>query len=392
MDHTKFTDNKTGKLLELHGVFGRDWTFVPDSLPPLWSFPAELWPLLDRATSELARLDGAGKHLMNPSLLMHPLQMREAVRSSNLEGTFAEPEAVMLYEMNPRSPKSENDEANDWLEVSNYGRALRQGFEMLRVDEPVSCEMVRQLHKTLMTGVRGKDKQPGEFRTVPVQIDSNARFVPPPADDMIDCLAAFDEALTWNPQELEPPIHPLVWCYLAHYQFETIHPFRDGNGRIGRVLLSLMTYKHMGLQLPWLYMSSYYDRYKDEYKNYLFECSSNGNWSQWIEFCLRGTVTQATDSVRRLDALMALQNEFHNEADAKGQRFHMIVENLFMRPVLTVPEVSKKYGVSWPTAKSDIDALVSTGILEVLPEERKPKVYYAPRIFKIAYEDDPSGE
>lgn len=388
MDRTKFTGRKTGQLIELQGAFGRDWAFVPDHLPPDWAFPATLWPLLDEASSALMQLDGAGKHIPNPNLVIQPLQMREAVRSSRLEGTFAEPEEVILFEMNPRAPKSDRDEANDWLEVSNYRRALAYGTKLISEGEMVSCELIRGLHRMLLTGVRGKDKQPGEFRQVQVQIDSNARFIPPPVSDMEKCLASLENVLNVNPREFDPPIHPLVWCYLVHYQFETIHPFRDGNGRIGRVLLALMTYRHMELGLPWLYMSSYYDRYKEEYKNNLFECSSDGRWDQWIEYCLHGTIVQARDSVRRLDGLLALQREYHTHVDSCGPRYHAIIEGLFMRPILTAPDLQKDYQISWPTAKSDIDTLIRNQILEPLPGSRKPKVYFAPSIYQIAYGEE----
>lgn len=388
MDYTKFTNAKTGRLVEIVGLFGRDWAFIPDPLPPDWDFPNELWPILDQATSEVMRLDGSGKHMPNPELVMKPLQMREALHSSSLEGTFAEADEVMLFEMHPRKPTSEHDKANDWLEVLNYARALREGVELLNKGDPITCDMLCDLHRTLTTGVRGKDKQPGEFRNVPVQIDSNARFIPPPVEDMKRCLVEFDRMLALGPDDLEPKWHPLVWCYLIHYQFETIHPFRDGNGRIGRVLLSLMTYRFMKMSLPWLYMSSFFDQYKNEYKNNLFECSSEGRWDQWIELCLRGTVAQAKDSASRLDDLVALSSEYHNELDASGNRFHAIIEKLFISPVVTAPYLQEAFDITWPTAKSDIDTLIQCGILKQSGAQRRPAIYYAPRIYDICYRDD----
>lgn len=384
MDAALFTDHRTGRLLEIHGAFGREWAFVPNPLPPTWTFPVRLWPLLDSATSALARLDGAGRHMQNPELIMRPLELREAVQSSRLEGTIAEPEEVLLFEMNPRESSSEDDPVNARREVSNYARALRQGRADLTKGEGFSCDLVRRLHGILLEGVRGHDKQPGEFRDVQVKIDANARYVPPPVKQMRVCLDALDAVLRSGPPEASQ-CPPLVWCYLVHYQFEAIHPFRDGNGRIGRVLLSLMTYRLTGMSLPWLYMSAYFDRRKQEYIRYLFECSSEGRWEQWIEFCLQGTLEQAQDSIRRVDALVMLGKQYHSLVDPAAPRLHKILDELFERPVTTVPRLQKIFDISWPTARTDIDALVRLGILAPIAERRRPLAYFAPEIFRIAY-------
>jgi len=288
----------------------------------------------------------------------------------------------MLFEINPRRPTSEDDPANDWLEVANYGKALRHGGKLL--DKlPLSLRVIRKMHEILLRNVRGRNRSPGEFRKLQVQIGADARYVPPPPERMQPCLDALEKYLNAN----DASYHPLVRCYIVHYQFEAIHPFLDGNGRVGRALLALMIYRWCGHYMPWLYMSPFYERHKDEYIDRLFQVSTRGDWSGWIEFCLRGTVLQARDSIRRCDQLRRLRDEFHRKVDKPSSRTARIIEELFSRPLVTVPQLSQQYQVTYPTAKADIDRLVRVRILSELPE-LYPKTYYAAEIMKVAYEEE----
>lgn len=380
MDRKNFTKSATGQLVKI-SVPREDWAFVPNPLPPDWKFPERLWPLLVEAKEELARLDGIARSLPNPELLLRPLQSREALRSSSLEGTYATPEELLLFEFQPREPKSERDPANAHLEVANHSSSLRRGLKLL--DElPICLRLIRELHKVLLSGVRGRDKAPGEFRKNQNHIGSDYRFIPPPANYLEACLDRFERELNTD----KSPYDPLVYCYLLHYQLETIHPFLDGNGRVGRVLLSLMVFKLCNLFMPWLYMSAYFERYKDEYIDNLFRVSSEGDWETWVEFCLRGTVVQATDSISRCSSLKALKDQFHASAETAGMRAHPIIEGLFTTPVLGIPETARHYNVSYPTARSDIQRLVDLGILAEV-RDRYPKLYYSRQIFKIAYSE-----
>jgi Fic family protein len=381
MDPTRFGSQKTGRLVKIH-VPEDDWAFIPDPLPPRWEFPSRLWPLLVKARENLARLDGIGRTLPNPELLLRPLEKREALRSSSLEGTYASPKELLLFELAPQKPKSENDPANAWREVSNYSLALRQGMKLL-ASLPFCLRLIRELHATLLKGVRGKDRRPGDFRKCQVHIGSDRRFIPPPPNYLRECLDAFEKGLN---QE-ETNYDPLVRCCLLHYQFEAIHPFIDGNGRVGRVLMSLLIYKWCGLSMPWLYMSAFFEKYKDEYIDNLFRISTEGGWERWIGFCLRGTVAQAEDSIRRCDALRKLKDRFLQTAGQMSVRAHAIIEDLFTSPVVTVIGLSKKYSVTYPTAKADINGLLKKGVLQKI-REVKPKAYFAPDIFRIAYTED----
>lgn len=381
MDASRFTSEKTGRLVQILAPKA-DWAFIPDPLPPKWTFPEDLWPLLAKAKEELARLDGIGRTLPNPNLLLRPLQSREAMRSSRLEGTYATPQELLLFELHPREPRSEVDPANSWLEVSNYGKALRLGMAKL-TELPFCLRLIRDLHETLLTGVRGRERTPGLFRTVQVQLDSDKRFIPPPPKELDECLNNFEAQL--NLEEYQ--VDPLVMCFILHYQFEAIHPFRDGNGRVGRVLLALMICKLCKLKMPWLYISAYYEKHRGEYISSLFKISTEGAWRDWIEFSLRGTIEQALDSIERCEKLRSLRDQFQISCRNAGARAHPIIESLFVTPVLTIPDLKRDFGITYPTAKSDVMKLVSLGILAELPDTH-PTTYYAPAVFNAAYGEE----
>ena len=294
MDRSRFTDSRLGELVGI-GAPDPGLAFVPAPLPAAWDMPVDLWPLLMRAREAVARLDGAGRHLTNPQLLLVPLQQREALRSSSMEGTYATPEELLLYQMDPRDPTSREDQVNAWREVFNYGKALQLGVNLLNEGLPISLRLIRDIHRALLSGVRGQEKRPGEFRDYQVQVGVEARFVPPPAQYLPDCLDAFEK---WH--HLDSDIDPLIRACMAHYQFETIHPFRDGNGRVGRLLLALTIFQWMKLGSPWLYLSPFFDRHRDDYIDHLFNVSADGRWLPWIRFCLQGVVAQCDDTLGRI--------------------------------------------------------------------------------------------
>ncbi len=381
MDSRKFGQESPGQVVRLSGP-EPDWAFVPAPLPPHRCFPERLWPALVKARSSLSKLDGIGRTLPNPQLLLRPLQQREAIRSSSLEGTYASPEELLLFELHPRRPTSERDRANDWLEVANYGRALREGLSLLE-KQPFSLRLIRNLHSYLLEGVRGRDKLRGEFRRYQVHIGSDRRYIPPPVPEMHACLDAFEKHMNATESDYDP----LVRCYLIHYQFEAIHPFVDGNGRVGRVLLSLMINAWCDLHMPWLYMSAFFDRYRDEYITKLFRISTDAAWEDWIEFCLRGTVEQAEDSIRRCDGLGIVKSDFHLRANGLSTRMHSIIDGLFTASIITIPELARRFSVTYDTAKTDIDQLVKAEILTQVPN-LKPKTFVAPAIYQLAYKDN----
>lgn len=384
MDISKFGSKKTGQIVEITGYSGASHAFIPDPLPPRWDWPTHLWSLLMKAREELARLDGIGRHLPNPELLLTPLRNREAQRSSSLEGTFAEPVQVALLEVSPAAAEAQYEDIDAAREVRNYGRALKLRKDT-REELPISLRLIRELHRVLLEDVKRAKAQPGEFRRGQVQVGGSARYVPPPTDQLSQCLDQFEKYL-----HQDRGYDPLVEAFLTHYQFEAIHPFSDGNGRVGRLLLAILIMEWCGLSDQWLYMSAYFDRNKDEYIDHLFRVSSEGDWEGWIRFCLEGVVAQAVDAQKRCGALLALKEQFivkMNSAKCSG-RVRAIADSLFSIPGITVKSVVADHKVTQPTAHSDLQCLVDLGILsEVQLKQRRGKLYYCPDIFRITYEE-----
>jgi Fic family protein len=383
MDRALFTPDGPGQVREIIVEGTKDWAFIPDLLPEKWDLPAEIWPLLVEAREALAKLDGVGRYMPTYNLLLRPLQRREALRSSSLEGTYATPQQLLLFEIDPREPKSSNDPVNDWQEVSNYSKALELGLHLLE-EIPVSLRLIKRIHEELLAGVRGHDRDPGNFRRNQVHIGSNRRFVPVPPNELMTCLDSLEKAIHKNSQ-----IDPLIFCFMVHYQFETIHPFLDGNGRVGRLLLSLMIYKNCQLSRPWLYLSAFFDRYKDEYIDYLFQVSSRGNWKDWVAFCLKATIAQSKDALNRFDKMLNLRTQYMDLLSKRGGniRLNQLIDHLFESPIISVPQLSSMCNISYPTARADIDRLVNAGILVESQIQVRPIVYFAVNIIDIAFGD-----
>lgn len=383
MDPSKFTKNRTGEVVQITTPI-RDYAFIPFRLPPSWEPPQETIDLLIEAVGRLGTLNGIGRTLSDPELLLQPLQHREALQSSALEGTYATPEEMLLFAKNPREAKSERDPVNSWREVFNYQNCLTAGIERMAT-LPLSLRVIRDMHEILMRGVRGRDKTPGSFRVGQNAIGSTHRFIPPPAAHLGDLLSNLEHYINAPSDEL----NALIRAFLVHYQFEAIHPFNDGNGRIGRALLALMIYRDFGHAHPWLYLSAYFERHRDEYIDHLFRVSSNGEWNQWCDFCLRATISQADDSIQRCDLLGELRSRYHQRIEgAATPRTGHLIERLFSETSLSVTEHASRCGVAYKTARSDIRALVKVGILKKIPDHY-PAVYYAWEIFRIAYNEVP---
>jgi Fic family protein len=378
MDSSLFSKQSPGRVSP---ITGGENAFVPDPLPPEWEFSVELWPLLVEAKHQIGLLEGIGRRLPNPGILLRPLEDREAIRSSSLEGTYATPKELLLFELSPREPESAQDPVNDHREVWNYRVALRHGVES---QLPLSLRLLREMHDILLKGVRGKDKNPGNFRSIQVAIGSEFRFVPPPPEQVMPCLDAMEKYLHIESSKYDP----LIDCFLVHYQFETIHPFNDGNGRIGRLLLALMLQQSCEMTKPWLYLSEFFERYRDEYIDNLFRISTSADWETWIRFCLRATIAQAKATITRCEKLLEVRDKFTQRLfDAGGSvRLTQIVDQIFHHPYVRIADLPDRLNVTYPTAKSDVDRLAELGILKELPGIT-PKTYFAQEVFDVAYDD-----
>lgn len=386
MELENFTEAMTGRLVPVPGGSpGAKYAFIPNPLPPDWKWPDRLWPLLIEARKCLSSLDGTGKHLPNPEIVLQPLQSREAQLSSQLEGTITDPQQQILFQADPKYPVSDNDPTNAFREVFNYRLALRSRLSNPG-EIPLSLRLIRNLHATLMDGVRGADQRPGEFRQIQNQIGWPARFVPPPPEHLAGTLDAFESYL-----HSSNSYDPLVKAFLAHYQFETIHPFRDGNGRVGRLLLSITIAEWCKLSSQWLYMSPYFEKKKRQYMDLLFAVSAEGSWQNWVQFCLEGVVAQAQDTEKRCDKLLELHREFHERLKAGSVRLSRLVDSLFESPVITVNQYRSRVGVTYPTARSDLRKLEALGIVQEV-QGGSIITYWSKPIFMVTFEDVESVE
>lgn len=380
MDTSRFTSRKTGQLLEVTFP-GVTHAFLPEPLPPRWEIPDALWPLVAEARAAVAALDGIGRYMPNPELLLTPLTYREAQISSRLEGTVANPKQLLLYEIDPAAGAKLDTDLDPLKEISNYRRALSH-HRSTRGEGAINLWLIRTLHRVLLQGVRGESKKPGQFRTGQVQIGSPARFVPPPSYHLQALLGNLEQSL------LSPITRdPLVDAFIVHYQLEAIHPFEDGNGRVGRLLLTIMVANGCRMEHNWLYMSSYFDARRDEYFDALFNVSADGQWTEWIEFCLQGVLVQAEDTKNRSDRLLSLLSDYRERVQALegSYRLGVIVEQLFIMPIIDRPTIAKRYGVTFPTASKDVRMLVEAGILAEL-EDARPTAFYSPEIVSLIYE------
>lgn len=337
--------------------------FIPSPLPPEPTIQtdAELTRLLSDADRALGRLDGVASVLPNPNLFVAMYVRQEAVLSSQIEGTQSTLEDVLQFEAGAKG----TDVPKDVEEVVNYIRAINFGLERLK-QLPLSLRLIREIHAELLKGVRGEHRTPGEFRTSQNWIGpenctlTTATFVPPPPQEMHQGL-----------DNLEKFLHDtgsfpvLVHCALAHAQFETIHPFLDGNGRVGRLLITFLLCQRGVLQRPLLYLSHYLRRRRAEYYDRLMAIRNNGDWEGWLKFFLRGVHEvshQATDTSR---AILQLRERDRQRLGDNALAVRLL-EYLFEQPLVTVRMVEKRLSCSFATANKVVDQLEQIGLLEKL--------------------------
>ncbi|WP_325595735.1 Fic family protein, partial [Iamia sp.] len=311
-------------------------------MPRQFSLSDEVVKLLDEATGAVHRLGGVGRLIPNPHLLIGPHLRLEAVLSSRIEGTKTDVGQLLLFEAGQVPSREAADDAE---EVNNYVVAMEHGLARVRGGFPISIRLFREMHERLLQGVRGQHRRPGELRTSPVWIGGatldDAVFVPPPPDDMQRALGDLEKFL----HERDLPL--LVQLAVAHYQFEAIHPFLDGNGRIGRLMIPLMLVLRDALPQPLLYLSAYFEQHRGEYYDHLLVTSQQGDLMPWIAFFLRGVQRQARDSEERTVRLVELQHQLRNALLDEGRPNSVVrlAEQLFSIPVVTAGRVEAMIGV-----------------------------------------------
>ena len=357
--------------------------YYPSPLPRGITYSNELVRQLDEATGALHRLGGVGRLLPNPNLLIAPYVRLEAVLSSRIEGTQSDVADLLRYEAGDEDGLGEL--RDDVREVRNYITALDHGIARLRGGFPLSLRLLRETHERLMTGVRGGRATPGEFRRSQNWIGgsspSDAAFVPPPVSDMAEALNDLERFL----HDRSLPL--LIHLAMAHYQFEVIHPFLDGNGRLGRLLIPLVLLERGVLPQPLLYLSVFFERNRNQYYDLLMATSRTGDLAPWIRFFLRGVAEQATDAEERTVRLVELQSTVRGELLVERAPMTAVraAELLFSKPYISASSLAKDLDVTFPTAQSAIDLLVGRGDLVETTGRKRNRFYFSQRIFDAVY-------
>ncbi|MEM1108932.1 MAG: Fic family protein [Planctomycetota bacterium] len=355
------------------------WAFVPAQLLPYpeLEWDDELHTLLSKADRAVARLDGASSILPNADLFVSMYAMKEAVLSSQIEGTQATVSDVVAY----KAEEAFRPADKHIVEVLNYGEAMRLGLEGL-AQRPISTELLRQMHKPLLEGGRGREQRPGEIRQKQNWIDTDpnlkdlnrAKFVPPPPHEMNHALYDLQNFIN-DPA----PLPILVRCALGHAQFETIHPFGDGNGRIGRMLITLMLCDKTVLDRPLLYLSYYFKQNKEMYYDALQRVRIDGDWEGWVKFFLKGVYEvgrEATETAKKIIELRERDRSRLIDAQGRGAATALaVMESLFRRPAITVKQAAEVGQVSISAANRLVNNLVEMQMLEESTGRHRGRVF-----------------
>lgn len=386
VDIERMRKSPSGTVIPAGDGKGRYSAFVPSPLPPKISLDLELLKSLSEADYALGQLAGLGRNIPNPTLLIRPFMRKEAVLSSRIEGTQADLKDVMFLEAEQQSlPGFEQKHTSDAQEVLNYVRALE--WSLAQLDEfPMSLRLIRESHRRLVTGVRGDYAAPGEFRSTQNWIGpagctlEQATFVPPPPHEMQDALAAFERYLHHGNS------YPaLIRLGLIHYQFEAIHPFIDGNGRVGRLLLTLLLCQWNLLPQPLLYLSAFFERHRDEYYALLLAVSEQGAWEAWLRFFLTGVAEQASDAITTAAQLLDLKRELKDRVSQASTSALVLrlVDELFSTPILTIKQATGLLESNYQATRRAMYILVELGVLVEAPWRKRPKIFVAGSILSL---------
>ena len=375
MQKADFLNSPAGQLVPTeHG----QWAFVPLDLPPANLDLGRLAPALARASQLLGELNGIGRTLPDPYLLIRPLQVREALTSSSMEGTFTTVDDLLLLE----AGASEQNRAADTREVRNYRRALSDAVESLAT-LPLCLRTLTTAHETLLQGVarhRGSRVRPGEFKQHQNFIGGgaieHARFVPAPPSEALQALHRLEAYLQ---RDARSDLPDLIDAALVHYQFETIHPFADGNGRVGRMLITLQLFERSAVRQPLLYLSPVLEQHKGRYIDLMYEVSRHGRWQAWLSFFLDVVAQTCESTISTTDALLSLQRDYRQRLAKAGRsaNLHVILDLLFRTPMVTIPSLAEVLGVTYRSAQLNVEALVSVGVLDEVIATNNPKYFIA---------------
>ncbi|MDD2709963.1 MAG: Fic family protein [Verrucomicrobiae bacterium] len=378
----------TGHYITLSTLGGETCrAFLPSPLPPEppLEMDMSIRDLMDRSLLALGRLDSIAALLPDTSLFLYAYVRKEAVLSSQIEGTQSSLSDLLLYE----SKAAPGVPLDDVRETSNYVAALEHGLKRLHDGLPLSLRLLREVHEILLQKGRGSGKNPGEFRHsqnwVGGSRPGNAKFIPPPPDRLMECLGALEKFFHDEPVQTQL----LVKAALSHVQFETIHPFLDGNGRVGRLLITLLLCSHGALKNPTLYLSLYFKRRRQEYYDLLQKVRMEGDWEAWLHFFLDGVRETAESAVETAKKLVALFNNDRARIQTLGRktgsaiRVHHALQG---HPILSPAEAARRTGLTVPSAMSAFAALKELKICRELPDYKRPRLYCHSRYLSILNE------
>lgn len=379
MDPNQFSSKAPGRVLRTPKGY---WSFIPNPLPPAgidWS--SSLVSALAEAERNLGRLASLADRLPSPYIIVRPFIRREAVLSSRIEGTRAS--IADLYHFESAQLSFLEDTA-DVREVHNYVRALDYGLERLK-SLPVSLRLIREMHGILMEGVRGEHLTPGQFRRSqnwigpPGSTIESASFVPPPVDEMHEGLGALEKYIH-TPSD----IPQLARLGLIHYQFEAIHPFLDGNGRMGRLLAVLLLIEWGLISQPLLYLSAFFEAHRQDYYARLLAVSQGGEWEYWLLLFLKGISSQSFDAMNRIERLGQLREAFQERLPSEwaAGRLQQTLDVLFERPILNIRQLATMLVVPYRTAQRYMERLEEAGIVREATGQRRNRLYRADEILQ----------
>lgn len=378
MDPTSFTERRTGELVP---ITEGGYAFVPSFLPPPTVFlTAPVFSALERATIEVGRLDGQSSDFPHPEVLQAPFMRREAVLSSRIEGTQTSYSELVFFE----AAAEEMDSGDDAREVSNYVAALQYGLS-LATESNVSKRIICETHRLLMTGT-SEESRSGKFRDEQVYIGSSglpiseSRFVPPPVIHLDSCFEDFVRYIN-SPDDL--PL--LVRLAIIHYQFEAIHPFFDGNGRIGRLIIPLLLCHAGTISKPMLYLSAYFESRRTEYNDLMFRVSSDGRWADWITFFLNGIAAQARDSRQRMRQLQLLRGNYWGRIQSarNAPALLKLIDALIELPIMSNARAQTILGQTLQSSSSAVNRLVDVGVLAAMNVPGRAEFFVAREILEI---------
>jgi len=383
MKKTNFTDNAPGRLIKTMRGYA---AFVPNPLPPEIAWSNKLLSALSRADRSLVRLAEVGNAFPVPHVVVRPFVRKEAVLSSQIEGTRTSFQGLLSFEAGQLSLFADLE---DTREVHNYVQAIDYGLERLKT-LPLSTRLIREIHGILMKGVRGEMMTPGEVRRSqnwigrPGATLEAARYVPPPVDEMHQCMSDLECFI-----HADAELPPLLRVGLIHYQFEAIHPFLDGNGRVGRLLVTFLLVAWGLLSQPLLYLSNFIEANRQEYYDRLLAVSQKGEWEAWLLFFLDGVYSQAEDASKRILRLQELRVQYHvrfaNERN--HEKLERMVDYLISTPITSISQAQEQLDMgSYTTIQRYIEKLESMGILREVTGKERNRIYRAEQILIILEE------